>query len=217
MKRASALLLFILSLALLPMCGGSGDDGAGVQTITGANETGSDAAGTSTGGEIAATSLLRVQLTDKPAEEYQAVYVTVASVRIHKSGDAGEQDGEWIELPVTAAMPVDLLTLRNGVLYELCQSQLAAGHYQQIRLVLTPNAGTAAPYHQSVLAADGVEYPLEVPSGTIKIVHSFTVEATQATDLTLDLDASKSVSRHGNGAWSMKPVIKASSSAATSG
>ena len=85
-------------------------------------------------------STLRVYLTDKPAEQYLAVNVTIAAVRVHQSGDAGELAAGWEELPVTAAMPVDLLRLRNGVLFELCRANLPAGHYQQIRLVLAPSA-----------------------------------------------------------------------------
>lgn len=193
---------------LLPACGGGGDDGA-AGTVTGSG-TG-DSPDTTTDTEAGAGTL-RVLLTDKPAEEYQAVFVTVASVRVHQSGDAGETEGGWREIPVTAAMPVDLLTLRNGVLDELCQTTLTAGHYQQIRLELTANAGTEPPYRNSVVLADGTTSALEVPSDTIKIVHGFSVADGVVTELVLDFDASQSVKRRGNGTYFVQPVITATSS-----
>jgi hypothetical protein len=210
MKRLATLAAFLLFTSLLPMCGGNGGDGAGVTTAP-SSTTGSGGSGSPSGGD-GSSSVLRFQLTDKPAEQFQAVNVTVASVRVHQSAAAGERDGGWTEFAVAAAMPVDLLKLRNGVLYELCQAQLAAGHYQQVRLVLTPNSGTAGPYNQSVVTADGVSHPLEVPSDSVKIVHSFSVEASTTTDVTLDFDASQSVRQRGNGAWFMQPVIGAVSS-----
>lgn len=220
MKKVPALLLFILSLGLLTMCGGSGGDG-GLETLTGSSDTGAGGttpggtttdgtgtSGTTTGGDVAGTSVLRVQLTDKPAEELLEVNVTIASVRVHQSGGAGEAEGGWIEMPVTAPMPVDLLTLRNGVLLQLCETTLPAGNYQQVRLVLTPNTGAEEPFNQSVTTADGVVHPLEAPSGTIKILHSLSLGADQTTDLTLDFDAAESVRQRGNGEWFMQPVVK---------
>jgi hypothetical protein len=190
--RKLMLLPLLLLVITLPMCSSSGGDAT---SPTPAGESGQ--------------STLRVYLTDKPAEEYLAVNVTVVAVRIHQSSDVGELDAGWIELPVTAAMPIDLLTLRNGVLYELCQTPLPAGHYQQIRLELASNTGTAPPFSQSVVTADGVTHALEVPSGTIKIVHGVSVDAAQVTSLTLDFDASQSVKQRGNGTYYMTPVIKA--------
>ena len=199
MMRKRTLVPLLLLLAALPMCGGSsGED------ITTAPTTASSGGG--------APSVLRVNLTDKPAEEYLAVNVTIVAVRIHQSSDAGETEAGWSELPVTAAMPVDLLTLRNGVLYQLCQVQLPAGHYQQVRLVLAPNSGAEPPFSQSVVTADGVSHALEVPSGSIKIVHGFSVDAQQATVLTLDFDASQSVKKRGNGTYFMTPVVRPASS-----
>ena len=158
----NAVFPLLLLLTTLPMCEAvAATPQAAGPTPTPAGESGQ--------------STLRVYLTDKPAEEYLAVNVTVVAVRVHQSSDVGELDAGWIELPVTAAMPIDLLTLRNGVLYELCQANLPAGHYQQVRLELAPNTG-APPFNQSVVTADGVTHALEVPSGTVKIVHGVSVE-----------------------------------------
>jgi hypothetical protein len=187
------MLPLLLLLTTLPMCGGS----------SGSNATDP----TPGGGSVRST--LRVNLTDKPSEEYLAVNVTIVAVRVHQSSDVGELEAGWIMLPVTAAMPVDLLKLRNGVLYELCRAQLPVGHYQQVRLELSPNAGSEPPFNQSVVTADGVTHALDVPSGTIKIIHGFSVDTQEVTDLTLDFDASRSVKKRGNDSFFMTPVIKA--------
>ena len=197
-------------LMLLPMCGGESKDNAAGPTDS--SVTGTTSTGTSSGSTTVQQNL-RVFLTDKPADEYSEVWVTVAAIRIHQSGDAGEQDGGWQEIAVAAGMPVDLLVLRNGVLLGLGSTLLPAGHYQQIRLVLTPNSGTLPPFNNYVVTPEGRQ-PIDVSSGTIKIVHQFSLEAAQVTDLTLDFDASQSIKKRGNGSYFMQPVVKASSSTA---
>jgi hypothetical protein len=152
---------------------------------------------------------LTVKLTDKPSVDFQKIFLTIERVRIHQSGAAGDGAAGWVDLPVTMAMPVDLLTLQNGVTKDLTGTALAAGSYQQIRLQLTPNTGGAAPYANSVVLADGSEYPLEVPGGSVKIVHGVTVVDGQATEVVIDLDAKLSVKQRGNGTYFMQPVIKA--------
>jgi hypothetical protein len=155
---------------------------------------------------------LRVNLTDMPMMGLAAVNVTVASVRIHQSATAASNAAGWQEIPVTAAMPVDLMQYRNGAVYELCRVNLPAGSYQQVQLQLTPNAGTMATYHNSVMTQDGAIHPIDVPSDSIKIVHSFTVATGSKTDLVMDFNAAQSCRQRGNGTWFMNPVISASSS-----
>lgn len=193
MMRKLALIPLLLLLAALPMCGGSSGD----------DVTSPSAAGGS--------GRLRVSLTDKPAVAFTEVNVTIVAVRIHQSASVGEGEAGWRELPVAAsiAMPINLLTLQGGVLMTLCEAQLPAGHYQQIRLVLAPNTGTEPPFNQSVVTTDSVSHALDVPSGTIKIVHGFDVKTPEVTDLTLDFDALLSVKKRGNGTYFMTPVITA--------
>ena len=198
MTRKTALIALLPLLLLLPMCSGSDD--------------GSDSPAGPSGSRQAK---LRVLLTDKPTEELSAVWVTIAAVRVHQSAGAEDGEGGWIELPVTAAaMPVDLLTLQNGVLLPLCgPTPLPAGNYQQVRLVLTPNTGTAAPFNNYVTSTAG-DVPIDVPSGTIKILHLLSTVEGQTTELTLDFDASQSVKQRGNGTYFMQPVIKATNGTA---
>lgn len=153
---------------------------------------------------------LVVSLTDAPVDGVRAVNVTITAVRVHQSADAGTGDAGWRDLRVRAPMPVDLLRLRGGVLYELCKARLGAGHYQQVRLVVAENAGAGPPHRNSVQTADGRLHPLEVPSD-IKIVHSFRVADGMRTDLRLDFRADDSLRQRGNGEYYLQPVVHASS------
>jgi len=136
--------------------------------------------------------------------------VTVAAVRIHQSADAAPGAAGWQEIPVTAAMPVDLMRMRGGVLYELCTANLGTGHYQQVRLVVMPNTGATPPYNNSVMTMDGTMHPVDMP-GDIKIVHSFNVAVGTTTELTLDFNAGLSMHQRGNGSYFMQPVVSATS------
>ncbi len=174
---------------LLAACGGGG----GISG-TGAQETGT----------------LRLSLTDAPACGYDAVNITVQKVRVNQSATAAETDGGWHEIVLPAPKRVDLLTLTNGVLLELGQTELPAGTYTQLRLVLADNS-TADPLANSVLPTGAAETPLTTPSGQqsgLKINANLAVPAGQVADFVLDFDACKSVVKRGNsGQYNLKPVL----------
>ena len=172
---------------LLAACGGGGGD-----------------AGTS------GTGTLRASLTDAPSCGYDAVNVTIDRVRVHQSASAGETDSGWSEVVVSPAKRVDLLTLTNGVLEALGQTQLPAGTYTQLRLVLAPN-DAANPLANAVTPTGGAETALTTPSGTqtgVKLNADVTVAADKIADVVLDFDACKSVVKRGNsGQYNLKPVV----------
>jgi hypothetical protein len=151
---------------------------------------------------------LKVSLTDMPMSGVNSVHVTVAAVRVHQSADAGTDAAGWQDIPVTAGMPVDVMSLRNGVLLELCRTTLPPGDYQQVRLVMTPNAGGDDASRNYVMTMDGATHPIDMPSD-VKITHSFTVASGQ-TDVTLDFVAADSMHQRGNGTYYMEPVVHAS-------
>ncbi len=173
-------------------------------------------AGCGGGGGIGGTGspqgTMRVSVTDAPACGYDAVNVSVAKVRVHASSSASDTDAGWSEVALSPARRIDLLTLSNGVLQELGQTALPAGHYTQARLVLAENGG-ATPLANSVVPTGGAETALSTPSGSqsgIKINMDLEVQADQVVDLVLDFDACKSVVRRGNsGQYNLKPVIAA--------
>lgn len=72
---------------------------------------------------------------------FDHVYVTVDKVRVNASSTAGDTDSGWTDIALPAPQKVDLLSLTNGVLTDLGRAPLAAGQYQQLRLVLAQNQG----------------------------------------------------------------------------
>ncbi|NPC54791.1 DUF4382 domain-containing protein [Caenimonas sp. S4] len=165
------------------------------------------------GGSAAANGTLRVALTDAPSCGYDHVFVTVEKVRVHQSGSAGDSEGGWSEVAVSPARRIDLLDLTNGVLEELGTTQLAAGHYSQIRLVLASNTGTGtSSVANAVQPTGGALIPLNTPSGQqsgLKLQAHFDVAEGQTTDILLDFDACKSIVKAGNSGnkYNLKPVL----------
>lgn len=162
----------------------------------------------SSGGGSADTGTLNVSLTDAPACGYDHVYVTVDHVEISPDG------GAWTTIPVKAGLSrIDLLSLTNGTLLSLGSMPLAAGTYQQVRLVLQDN-GTVAPWANAlVVSGSTTELPLKTPSGQqsgYKIRGPITVQANTLVDLVLDFDACQSIVAAGaSGQHLLKPVVTA--------
>jgi hypothetical protein len=163
------------------------------------------------GGGSAGEGSLRVALTDAPSCGFDNVFVTVEKVRVHQSASAGDADGGWTDINVTPARKIDLNTLTNGVLEELGTTQLPAGQYSQVRLVLASNAVGTTTFANSVVPSGGTLTALATPSGQqsgLKLQAHFEVASGQQADLVLDFDACKSVVKAGNsGQFILKPVI----------
>jgi len=178
------------------------------------------------------TGTLSVYMTDAPANSLEAVYVTIDEVAVHKaeeevSDDNGGQgsrgeDGDW-QVVASPQKTFNLLELVNGAMAELGTSELEAGHYTQMRLMLGENPDSGLNInnesHQHanyVIEKDGTEQKkLFVPSGYqtgIKLVHGFDMIADQPAELLLDFDASRSVVLRGNevsnNGYLLKPTIK---------
>jgi hypothetical protein len=192
MKRISLLYLVLALCALfvLPSCGGGGGGGGGT----------------------AQTGTLSVGLTDASTDDYKAVYVTITEVQVHMSGGAWKVVG-------SPNKTYNLLDLINGVREELGISDLAAGDYTQMRLIIGDTAdggiNILSKQHPSanyVIDWNDVDHALKIPSGFqtgVKIVHGFTISPNQTTELILDFNASESVVVAGNsGQWLLKPTIK---------
>ena len=206
--------LIALAAAALVACGGGGPTDAGTNTNAGPPGTGSDSA--------ASMGTLRIALTDSPACGYDNAWVTVEKVRVHRDSSAGDGDGGWIDLPLPQPQPlptplptaqplrVDLLTLTNGTLVPLGQTQLPAGVYTQIRLVLAENTASN-PYANAIKPTGGSIVPLTTPSAQqsgLKINADITVPAGQEVDFAIDFDACKSFVKSGNsGKYAIKPVL----------
>jgi hypothetical protein len=171
----------------LTACGGGSGSGGGDSSTSG-------------------TGTLRLALTDAPACGYDAVNVTVQSVRLHQSATADDSDGGWQTVALDTPRQVDLLTLSNGVLMELGEAQLPVGRYSQLRLVLAEGGGA-----NTVVPSGGAERPLTTPSAQrsgLKLNVAMDVEPGQMADYVIDFDACRSVVRAGqSGQYLLKPVL----------
>lgn len=190
--RTMALVGLAAGLQWLSGCGGAGDAGGGI------------------GGTGATLGTLRMSLTDAPACGYDAVNITVESIRVNQSDSADDNANGWHDIVLNPALRVDLLSLTNGVLLELGQVALPAGKYTQLRLVLAANAG-ATPLANSVVPTGGSEIALDTPSAQqsgLKLKANIDVPAGKVVDFVLDFDACKSVVKRGNsGKYNLKPVV----------
>ena len=186
----------ILSIGVLAVamslhgCGGGGGGGIG-------------------GTGAVATGTLRLSMTDAPSCGFDEVNITIEAVRVHQSATASDNDLGWAEIVLSPPKRVDLLSLTNGVLVELGQTQLPAGKYTQMRLVLADNSST--PLANSVVPTGGTETALTTPSAQqsgLKLNTDIDVPADKVADFVLDFDACKSVVKRGNsGQYNLKPVI----------
>lgn len=158
---------------------------------------------------------LAVGLTDAASGGFQAVYVTVGEVQVHRGG---EENGEWLVV-ASPGRTYNLLELVNGVIERLGVSSLAAGSYTQMRLIIGDKADEGTnildqrhPYANYLIDSQGECRRLSVPSGDrtgIKLVHGFEIVKGLTTDLVLDFDVDRSVVRAGNsGKWLLKPTIR---------
>ncbi|MFO7813821.1 MAG: DUF4382 domain-containing protein, partial [Pelovirga sp.] len=124
MSSKKLFLLFALSfvaLMTLASCGGgdSSSPPSGDGTI-GSSPTSGD-------GTVA------LSLTDSTTQEYQAVYVTIDRVDVHRA------NGNW-EVVANPQTTYNLLELVNGVTEPLGESRLPGGSYTQMRLIIGASA-----------------------------------------------------------------------------
>jgi len=161
--------------------------------------------------------MLLLGLTDAATDNYQAVYVTIAEVQVKQTAEEEDQGAGWQTI-LTLDTTYNLLDLVNGFIETLGITELAAGEYNQIRLILadqpdgTVNVlGNPHPYANYLIDSEDSEKELKVPSGSetgIKIGNGFTIVASQVTELILDFNAAQSVVQAGrSGKCLLKPTI----------
>ena len=167
---------------------------------------------------------LTVYVTDAPPrDEVTSIMVTVSEVQVHKAVAEQEQEqeqsatdnqtqeqeqeqqqtqlgeGEWISISLSDnATTFDLLEIK-GIEQYLGASEIAAGKYTQVRLVID---------NIQVRLGEGELQDATLPSGELKIVRPFDIIAGEATAMVLDFDADKMVTVTGADKIMVKPVIK---------
>lgn len=161
------------------------------------------------------TGRLSLSLTDKPTDEYQAVYVTIKEIAVHAATDPADS---WT-IVAEPNRTFNLMALANGVREQLGLVSLTAGHYTQLRLIIGDLADGSInilnqphPYPNYVIDTDDEDHGLKVPSGMqtgVKLVQGFDINENSTTELTFDFDASRSVVVAGNsGKYLLKPTIQ---------
>lgn len=148
------------------------------------------------------TGYMTVKMTDAPAA-YTEVNVDVTGLMVH------HETSGWVNVAVNSGV-YNLLDLQNDVSVVLASgASLPVGKITQVRLILgsnnslTINGDTGA-----------INYPLTVPSGSetgLKVNINTDILAGHTIQILLDFDANASVVDHGNGTYSLKPVIKVES------
>jgi hypothetical protein len=152
------------------------------------------------------TARLQVRLTDAPGD-YQEVNIDIQGIEVNS--EEGTQTSGWKALDIENGI-YNLLELTNGLDTLLGSAVLPAGRISQIRLILGSN--------NSILVND-VASSLSTPSAQqsgLKLNVNTNLKAGITYVITLDFDVARSIVKNGNGAYSLKPVIRALSEA-TSG
>ncbi len=148
----------------------------------------------STAGEGKAKLALR--LTDAPGD-YEAVYIDVKDVIVKYNDGHGD-----VALGINSGI-YNLLELTAGINVLLYDDQVPAGRISQLRLVLGAD---------NTIEVDGETFPLKTPSAQqsgLKIQVHETLEPGILYEYLLDFDVDKSIVAQGNGGYSLKPVIRA--------
>jgi len=161
------------------------------------------------------TGRLSLSLTDASTDQYQAVYVTIGEVAVHRADD---MEDSWTVI-ATPNETINLLSLANGVREQLALADLEPGEYTQLRLMIGTDhdsgvniLGQAHPFANYVVDLDDQYEQLTIPSGLqtgVKIVQGFEINENRTTEMILDFDASKSVVTAGrSGKFLLKPTIQ---------
>jgi hypothetical protein len=149
------------------------------------------------------TARMSVKMVDAPGD-YDAVFIDVQDVVIKYNGGQDE-----VSIGSVNAGVYDLLELTGGVSVLLVDDEIPAGRISQIRLILGEN---------NSIVVNGETHPLSTPSAQqsgLKIQVNETLEGGIFYEFILDFDVEKSIVAQGNGGYSLKPVIRASTVAET--
>lgn len=211
----------LLSLAVLFGCSSGGPSPSAGSQVATANVSISDPAA-----------------CQAPNGPFSHVYVTVTDVKASTNADAPNDDPSFVDLtPNLSSTPkqIDLLGQANNQCFLAMlgsTQELQAGDYQQIRILLAPDAQASSiannacgNYANCVVTSDGAVHDLalssesktglKIPSGQISD-GGFKINSGQTEDLDLDFNTCSSIVQEGNGTYRLKPVLHAGEISTTS-
>ena len=137
---------------------------------------------------------LAIQIHDAPTDGVDAVWLEVEQVTVHHVDDG------WL---VVSDVPTsfDLLSLQGGVVAPLGLANVPEGYYDEVRLVVS----------DAWVEVDGVEEPLDVPSGStsgVKVKADFAIESCGDVVVDLDWDVGAQLMLNPQG-YKLRPTIHA--------
>ena len=140
---------------------------------------------------------LLLKITDAPGDlNISEALVAISYVEVHIAAGGNNSSAEWVTI-INESQQFDLILLEN-VTDILGSEILEAGIYTQIRLHID----------EALVTIDDVQYDLEIPSKTIKLVHQFVIVPDYTTTLILDFDVQESVHKTGSNKYILHPTIK---------
>jgi hypothetical protein len=152
-------------------------------------------------------------IKDSPYSDAKALLVTFSEVSAHVSGAGGFNMLPFSGGGTTRTCDLKKLQTAQDI---LGTGTLAAGHYTQVRLVVTsavlyfdnatslPGGAACAP---TIAAPAGRNASVTVSSGDVKLNREFDVTASGATTILVDFSGDQSVTLQSNGEYRMSPVI----------
>jgi hypothetical protein len=147
------------------------------------------------------TGQMNVRMMDAPSPyNFDRVNIDIRFVEMNVANANGQS--QWITLQTNAGV-YNLLGLVNGIDTLIASGQVAGGHVEQIRFVLGEN---------NSIVVSGVTYPMDVPSGStsgLKLDINQNINPARPLNIFIDFDAAQSIVVHGNGSYSLKPVLHA--------
>ena len=140
---------------------------------------------------------LVLQITDAPGDlNISEALVTISNIEVHRAvGGKNNTTAEW-EIIVDEPQTFDLVEIRD-VKEFLGSKNLSVGVYTQIRLHID----------EASAIIDEVQYELEIPSSTIKLVKGFKIDTEETITLTLDFDVNESIHKTGSNNYIFQPTI----------
>lgn len=174
----------------------------------------------------ASTATLSAALIDGPFRTSGGT-VTAVNIAVSKVEAIGSGGTQTIAT-FSPSQQINLLNYQTSPL-QLGTTQIPAGQYQQIRLILDTSQA-----NNTSVTVNGTTYPLSIPSaagpggfghatstdngngpGTsgVKVNVNLDAQAGQTYGFLIDFNAAESIVQTGNGNWMMKPVLVATAQA----
>ena len=152
----------------------------------------------------ACSAPLSVNLTDTPVDNATSVVIDFTGVDLH------DTNGSTFSVKFPSPMPIDLLTLQNGLTGALLQNEsVPAGNYDWMQLDVLADKDTQGESY--ITLNTGTQYPLYIPSGAetgLKILTPFTVVKGQPLQFIIEFDLRQSVTGTDGQNYLLVPALR---------